>query len=74
MGMLFCSMDSVNQSAYMISANINSVLMLKDNFKDWKENVIIVLGCMDLDLALRTEQPSSLTDKSSIEEKRDIEK
>ena len=29
---------------------------------------------MDLDLALRTEQPASLTDKSSNEDKRDIEK
>ena len=29
---------------------------------------------MDLDLVLRTEQPASLTDKSSIEEKQDNEK
>ena len=27
------------------------------NFKVWKEAVEIVLGCMDLDLALRTKQP-----------------
>ena len=44
------------------------------NFKDWKENVMIVLGCMDLDLALRIERPADLTDKSSTEEKRDMEK
>ena len=48
--------------------------MLKDNFKEWKENVMIVLGCMDLDLALRIEQPTPLTDKSSIEEKWDFER
>ena len=71
MGMLF--FFSVNQSA-SISTNINLVPMLKDNFKDWKESIMIILGCMDLDLVLRIEQPASLTDKSSNEEKRDIEK
>jgi len=37
---------------------VNSVTILNGtNFKDWKENIEIILGCMDLDLALRTEQP-----------------
>ncbi|KAL8462476.1 hypothetical protein ACS0TY_033488 [Phlomoides rotata] len=27
------------------------------DFKIWKENVEIVLGCMDLDLALRSDRP-----------------
>ncbi|RDX96762.1 hypothetical protein CR513_20547, partial [Mucuna pruriens] len=27
------------------------------NFKVWKEDVAIVLGCMDLDLALQVEKP-----------------
>ena len=35
---------------------------------------MIVLDCMDLDLALRIEQPTALTDESSNEEKRDFEK
>ena len=35
------------------------------NFKKWKEHVMIVLGCMDLDLALRKEKPAALTDESS---------
>lgn len=34
---------------------------------------MIVLGFMDLDLALRFEPPTDLTDKSSMEEKRDFE-
>jgi len=38
-----------------MSANLNSV----PDFKDWKENMQIVLGCMDLDLALRIEKYSS---------------
>ncbi|KAL8105763.1 hypothetical protein AgCh_029528 [Apium graveolens] len=32
------------------------------NYVTWKENVEIVLGCMDLDLALRKEQPIPTTD------------
>ena len=54
-----------------LSVNLNYVLVLNGtNFKDWKENVVIVLGCMDLDLTLRTEQPPSSTDSSSFEEKK----
>ena len=62
-------------SVSTISANINSILVLNGtNFKDWKENIEIVLGCMDLDLALRIEQPASLTDASSPDDKRNFEK
>jgi len=51
-----------------ISANLNSVPVLKgENFKDWKENMQIVLGYMDLDLALKIEKPSSSTDSSTSE-------
>ncbi|XP_028124904.1 uncharacterized protein LOC114321869 [Camellia sinensis] len=38
-------------STTSISANMNNVPMLNGmNFKDWKENILIVLGCMDIDL------------------------
>lgn len=58
-----------------ISANVNSIPMLNGtNFKDWKENIEIVLGCMDLDLALRCEQPPSLTDASSSNAIKNFEK
>lgn len=58
-----------------ISANLNSVLVLNGaNFKDWKENIEIVLGCMDLDLALRKEQPASPTDSSTSDEVKEYEK
>ena len=43
----------VNTFAFVIFVNI----------KEWKENVMIVLGNMDLDLALRIEQPATLMDK-----------
>ena len=37
-----------------VSTNLNFVSILNDtNFKDCKENVVIDLGCMYLDLLLR---------------------
>ena len=58
-----------------VSANLNSVPVLNgNNFKDWKENILIVLGCMDLDLALRMDRPTSLTDASSSDDRRIYEK
>ena len=43
-------------------------------FKDWKENVLIFLGCMDLDLVLRTEQPPPLIIDSFAEAKNEFER
>jgi len=54
---------------------VNSVPILNGtNFKDWKENIEIILGCMDLDLALKTEQPPTPTVSSTPEDRRDHEK
>ncbi|KAI5434212.1 hypothetical protein KIW84_021179 [Lathyrus oleraceus] len=48
-----------------ISVNLNSVPDINgQNFKDWKE---IVLGCMDIDLALRNGQPASPTESTTYE-------
>jgi len=45
------------------SAQANNIPMLSGtNFKFWKETVEIVLGCMDLDLALKVERPSPTSD------------
>ena len=58
-----------------ITANINSIPMLNgSNFKSWQENLLIVLGVMDLDLSLRVDSPPPLTDKSTSDEKRDMER
>ena len=47
-------------NAANLSAQVNGIHMLNGStFKIWKENVEIVLGCMELDLALRMERPSS---------------
>ncbi|RVW68649.1 hypothetical protein CK203_062152 [Vitis vinifera] len=60
-------------STSSISANVNNILVLIDtNFKKWKEHIIIVLKCMDLDYALREDRPSDLT-SASIAEQRKLE-
>ena len=44
--------------------------MLHDtNFKKWKEHVIIVLGYMDLDHALREDCPPDLTSANIAEQR-----
>src|SRR5436853_7783048 len=59
----------------LISANANNLPILNGaNFKDWKENMLIVLGCMDLDLALRIDEPASLTAASTSDQRKDFEK
>ena len=71
--MVYFVLSSANFAT--IFANLNSVAVLNGtNFKDYKENVVIVLDCMDLDLALRIEQPPSSTDSSSSKEKEFYEK
>ncbi|KAL6315251.1 hypothetical protein AAG906_000330 [Vitis piasezkii] len=55
-------------SASSISANVNNIHVLNDtNFKKWKEHVIIVLGCMDLDYALREDRPPNLTSANTAD-------
>ncbi|XP_057792680.1 uncharacterized protein LOC131009390 [Salvia miltiorrhiza] len=67
--------SATSSSAATISSNINSVPMLNGtNFKEWKRHLMIVLGCMELDLALRAEQPAPLTADSAPDDKRDFER
>ncbi|RVW75477.1 Retrovirus-related Pol polyprotein from transposon TNT 1-94 [Vitis vinifera] len=55
--------------ASSISANVNNILVLNGtNFKIWKEHVIIVLGCIDLDYALREDRLPDLTSTSTVEQ------
>lgn len=58
-----------------MSFNPNNVPMLEgSNFSAWKANMSIFLGCMDLDLALRVDEPEALTEKSTEAEKAYYEK
>ncbi|RVW25195.1 Retrovirus-related Pol polyprotein from transposon TNT 1-94 [Vitis vinifera] len=61
--------------ASLISADVNNIPVLNDtNFKKWKEHVIIVLGCMDLDFALREDRPSDLISANTAEQRSTMEK
>ena len=72
---LFFVLCLVSASTTNISTNINSIPMLNGtNFKSWKEIVLIVLRVMDLDLALRVDQPDLLTDESTYDQKREMKK
>ena len=67
--------DLATSSASNINVSINSIPILNGtNFKTWHENLQIVLGVMDLDLALRVSSLAPLTVESSSDEKRDIER
>ncbi|KAL0286530.1 UNVERIFIED_CONTAM: hypothetical protein Scaly_2791000 [Sesamum calycinum] len=44
-----------------------------DNFSDWKDQVLLTLGCMDLDLAFRVDEPPIPTDSSKPTEKASYE-
>ncbi|XP_055962341.1 uncharacterized protein LOC130015701 [Mercurialis annua] len=67
------SADFVNASS--VTATINSIPMLSgSNFKTWKNKVTMVLGCMDLDLALREPCPTPLMDLSSSDELKKFER
>ncbi|XP_068653824.1 uncharacterized protein [Aristolochia californica] len=59
--LVYFVLDPVSVAIDMnVTAQINNIPILSGmNFKAWKDIVEIVLGCMDLDLALRAEQPTS---------------
>jgi gag-polypeptide of LTR copia-type len=41
-----------------LTADINSILMLSgSNYKKWKDTLEIILGCLDLDMALQQAKP-----------------
>jgi len=60
---------------FSISASLNGIPVLNGiNFETWRDYIIIVLGFIDLDYTLRTEEPSAITDKSTVKEKANYEK
>ncbi|XP_047335925.1 uncharacterized protein LOC124939497 [Impatiens glandulifera] len=62
-------------AAATVSANANSIPILNgSNFKDWKESILIVLGCMDIDFSFRMDEPTPTTDDSNSHDKRIYEK
>ncbi|XP_047326879.1 uncharacterized protein LOC124930591 [Impatiens glandulifera] len=67
-------MGSSSGFGSMISANYSVPILSGDNFKNWKESILIHLGCMDLDLALRIDQHAPLTDVSTTDQRQMFEK
>ncbi|XP_074591099.1 uncharacterized protein LOC141846987 [Curcuma longa] len=53
-------------TGYMLS---NIPELNGSNFSDWHEQVLITLGCLDLDFCLQADEPSKPTDAVSVEEK-----
>ncbi|XP_010269099.1 PREDICTED: uncharacterized protein LOC104605861 [Nelumbo nucifera] len=49
-------------------------ILTSTNFNKWKDQIMIVLGCMDLDLAIRTDKPTEITSASTGEQKALYEK
>lgn len=55
--------------------NFSSIKPLSgENFQKWKQDIEIVLGLMDLDLALREEEPEPLANVSTAEQRLKHEK
>lgn len=44
-------------------------LLNGENFLDWKDKILLILRCMDLDLALHVDEPVVPTESSSAAEK-----
>ncbi|KAH9667906.1 hypothetical protein KPL70_021226 [Citrus sinensis] len=45
-----------------------------DNFNEWKEKILLTLGCTDLDLAFRVDEPPVPTELSTPQEKASYER
>ena len=65
MVILFLILDSTLADVVNLYAQVNGIPKLNEiNFKIWKKNAEIFLGCMELDLALRMERPYFYFEKS----------
>ncbi|XP_059638913.1 uncharacterized protein LOC132281203 [Cornus florida] len=54
------------------SVNIGSShipFLTGDNYSDWKEKILLTLGCMDINLALRVDEPPIPTESSTPSER-----
>ena len=60
--------------SFHIDGSSNIPILDGSNFSDWKEIVLFTLGYMDLDLALRIDEPPALTEQSTADQKAASEK
>ncbi|XP_057990264.1 putative disease resistance protein At4g11170 [Hevea brasiliensis] len=65
--LIFLKLEVWNKSLTAISMQLSAVKTLNDsNFDDWKESLSMYLAIAQLDLALRVDAPTELTDESII--------
>ena len=69
---IFLVIAVVATSLFNESSNIP--LLSGGNFSDWKDKILLTLGCMDLDLALRIEEPPIPIELSSLSKKNAYER
>ena len=56
-------------------SHLSLILVLNgSNFSDWHEQLLITLGCLDLELALQIDKPNPITVESTDEQKDQFEK
>ncbi|KAH1114310.1 hypothetical protein J1N35_007688, partial [Gossypium stocksii] len=64
-----------SSSSTIISTNINFIPMLNGtDSTEWKRHLLIMFGCIGIDLALKEEQPAPITMKNIPYIKRDFER
>ncbi|XP_058189542.1 uncharacterized protein LOC131307151 [Rhododendron vialii] len=56
----------VGTTSLMSSESSRIPFLSGENFSEWKDKVLLALGCMDLDLAIREDEPPKPTNESSI--------
>ncbi|XP_070050294.1 uncharacterized protein [Nicotiana tomentosiformis] len=58
----------------IFNENARIPMLSGDNYAEWKEKVLLALGCSDLDLALHVEEPPIPTESSTLEAKANYER
>ncbi|XP_057468142.1 uncharacterized protein LOC130757397 [Actinidia eriantha] len=56
--------NQVIPTTFLNSESFRVPFLSGDNYSDWKDEILLTLGCMDLDLALRVDEPPILTETS----------
>ncbi|XP_028098102.1 uncharacterized protein LOC114297825 [Camellia sinensis] len=59
----------------LLSSESSHIPFLRgENFSNWKDKILLTLGCMDLDLALRVDEPPIPTESSTLTERASYER
>jgi len=56
---------SAATSSLLFGETSEKIFLFGDNYKAWKESILLHLGCLDLDYALRQEEPHVTTNAST---------